>query len=303
MSHLTPSSSLGLACWLCHPFTLWHINIQSSLRIRGGVSVAWHGTARNRRLQLACWESMSPSPGLNARRVPRTYFRPVTGLHFANCRSCVWAENNNHLFSHIYSHTCREALDNSVLFNHLNPLWSPMAISRRSVILFLIIIWVHNLSIKCELAVGGWDYGNPGFSLMSWQQKISKNLHWGLSKYDRKSRRTRGAESFQYAPFPEGGGACAAIKGLHSGLPRAMEECMLANRHQRTWHPLKQNITPPATDGTPLFTHSLAPRLCFTLRFIWQDECLKLHSLKSSQEKLDLDRFSHALKYRNHVVK
>lgn len=49
--------------------------------------------------------------------------------------------------------------------------------------------------------------------------------------------------------------------------------------------PLKQNITPPATDDTPLFTHLLAPRVCFTLAFLLQDGCLKLHLFKSCKEK------------------
>lgn len=48
-------------------------------------------------------------------------------LPFTNFQPCVWAENNNS-FSHIYSYTCREALDNLVLFNLLDPLWWPMDI-------------------------------------------------------------------------------------------------------------------------------------------------------------------------------
>lgn len=69
--------------------------------------------------------------------------------------------------------------------------------------------------------------------------------------------------------------AAACYGGMHVGKQASKKVA-----------PLKQNITPPATNDTPLFTHSLAPRICFTLTVIFKDECLKLHSLKPREEKL-----------------
>lgn len=104
------------------------------------------------------------------------------------------------------------------------------------------------------------------------------------------------------------------LKG--AGLTPPLKDCIQAAASYGGMHvgkqaskkvaPLKQNITPPATDDTPLFTHSLAPRICFTLTFIWQDASLKLHSLESSEEKwvfLYPGRFPYVAKYRNHAVK
>lgn len=76
--------------------------------------------------------------------------------------------------------------------------------------------------------------------------------------------------------------AAACYGGMHVGKQASKKVA-----------PLKQNITPPTTDDTPLFTHSLAPRICFTLTFIFQGECFKLHSLKSRDFLISRDSFMH----------
>lgn len=115
---------------------------------------------------------------------------------------------------------------------------------------------------------------------MSWQQK--NYLHLNLSNYDMKSRLTSGIKSrvcWHNTPLAEGGGASPPLKDCIQAA--ACYGGMHVGKHaSKKVAPLKQNIPPPATDDTPLFTHSLAPRICFTLTFIFQDECLKSHWLK-----------------------
>lgn len=63
-----------------------------------------------------------------------------------------------------------------------------------------------------------------------------------------------------------------------------MEECMSANRHQRKWHP-SSKISHPPPQMTRHCSHTRRHHgICLTSTVIFQDECLKLHSLKSRED-------------------
>lgn len=89
--------------------------------------------------------------------------------------------------------------------------------------------------------------------------------------------------SLKYAPFSEGGRPVPPLKGCIQAAA-CFGGMHVGKQASKKVAPLKQNITPPTTDDTPLFTHSLAPPICFTLTFIFQDECFKLHSLNPKKK-------------------